>query len=193
VSSNGFYRKKQEKCSVRYFLIIPVVSIIHSATKDLYSAHWLISERRDIFSITHATGTYAGLLEETARLNDKGNPMRNPVSEGGGVRANVLENGEVNTTYIDAQDYWKDVLTVNEASIYDGSFIKLREIRLGYTFSKRFFARVPIQSLSLSLVGRNVAILHRNTPHFDPETTLGTGNVQGIESAQLPSTRSLGF
>lgn len=147
-----------------------------------------------IYSVTSATGGYAGLLAKTAGLNDKGVPQRDPVNAGGGVRADgVLESGEPNNTYIDAQAYWKDMDMVNEANIFDGSFIKLREVRFGYTFPKRLFGKLPIQKLTLSFVGRNLAVLLRNTDIFDPETTLGSGNIQGIESAQLPSARSLGF
>ncbi|PWJ55246.1 TonB-linked SusC/RagA family outer membrane protein [Dyadobacter jejuensis] len=147
-----------------------------------------------IYSVTNATGTYAGLLAVTAGNNDKGNLQRSPVSEGGGWRADgVLESGEPNTTYIDAQNYWKDIRNINEASVFDGSFIKLREVRVGYRVPKRWISKTPFQNLSLSLVGRNLAVFLRNTDLFDPETTLGSGNIQGIESAQLPSVRSLGF
>ncbi|MDQ3291891.1 MAG: SusC/RagA family TonB-linked outer membrane protein, partial [Bacteroidota bacterium] len=146
-----------------------------------------------VYSITSETGTYAGLLEETTGLNDKGNPVRDAVADGGGIRLEgVTESGERNNIYINAASYWKDS-NIDEMHIFDASFIKLREIRLGYTFPKKFFAKLPLQNLSFSLVGRNLAVLMRHTPHFDPETTLGSGNVQGIESAQLPSVRSFGF
>ena len=44
-----------------------------------------------------------------------------------------------------------------------------------------------------SVIGRNLAILLKNTDHFDPEMSLGSGNAQGIESGAYPTTRSIGF
>jgi hypothetical protein len=42
-------------------------------------------------------------------------------------------------------------------------------------------------------VGRNLAILHKNTPGFDPESSIGTGfSDQGREAFSFPQTRSVG-
>ena len=148
----------------------------------------------DLFVGTRAVGVYAGLLEESVGLNDKGNPVRSPVSEGGGIRAEgVLENGEENTKYVEGVDFLKDVSGIDEYSMYDASFIKLRELRLGYVFPKKLYENLPVNSIALSLVGRNLALLYTKVPHVDPETTLGSGNIQGVENSQLPSTRSFGF
>ena len=45
---------------------------------------------------------------------------------------------------------------------------------------------------TLSLVGRNLAILYKKTDNFDPEQSLTNGAAQGIESIGLPRTRSYG-
>ena len=148
----------------------------------------------NLFVGTRAVGIYSGLLSETVGLNDQGVPMRNPVDEGGGIRADgVLESGQSNDQYVEAVDFWKDVSGIDEFSVFDASFIKLRELRFGYTFPARLFEDKLIRRVTLSLVGRNVALLYTKVPHVDPETTLGSGNVQGVENSQLPSTRSLGF
>ena len=148
----------------------------------------------DLFVGTRAVGAYAGLLSETVGPNDRGVPMRNPVDEGGGTRAEgVLESGQENTQYVEAVDFWKDISGIDEFSVFDASFVKLRELRFGYTFPSRLFEDLLIRNVTLSLVGRNVALLYTRVPHVDPETTLGSGNVQGVENSQLPSTRSLGF
>jgi hypothetical protein len=76
-------------------------------------------------------------------------------------------------------------------SIFDASYIKLREIRLGYTFKN--LSNFPIKGISISVVGRNLAILYSTVPHIDPETSFTNGNVQGLEFGQLPSARSFGF
>nr|WKN39217.1 SusC/RagA family TonB-linked outer membrane protein [Tunicatimonas sp. TK19036] len=170
--------------------------IMNSFSYKGFSLSGLIDFQKggDLFVGTRAVGVYAGLLSETVGMNDRGVPMRNPVDENGGIRAEgVLESGQENTQYVEAVDFLKDVSGIDEYSIFDASFIKLRELRFGYTFPRRFFESTPIQSVSFSLVGRNLALLYTKVPHVDPETTLGSGNVQGVENSQLPSTRSLGF
>ncbi|MDF9801158.1 TonB-linked SusC/RagA family outer membrane protein [Catalinimonas alkaloidigena] len=148
----------------------------------------------DLFVGTRSVGVYAGLLEETVGLNDLGNPMRSPVDEGGGVRAEgILESGEQNQQYVEAVDYFKDITGIDEYSVFDASFIKLRELRFGWALPQRMLENMPISGVSFSLVGRNLALLYSKVPHVDPETTLGSGNVQGLENSQLPSTRSVGF
>ncbi|MFH5832250.1 SusC/RagA family TonB-linked outer membrane protein [Halalkalibaculum sp. DA384] len=146
----------------------------------------------DIFSVTSATGIYAGLLEETVGFNDKGNPIRDPVSEGGGIKLEgVKQNGQANDVYVEAIDYFKNMFEGQH--IYDASFIKLREVTINYTLPQRLLENLPMRDLSVGLVGRNLLILHKNIPHVDPETAMGSGNIQGYESAQLPTPRSIGF
>ncbi|HOZ16174.1 MAG TPA: hypothetical protein PK784_15455, partial [Tenuifilaceae bacterium] len=70
-------------------------------------------------------------------------------------------------------------------------FIKLREVRLGYTFQK--LGNTGIKDLTFALVGRNLALLYAKVPHVDPETAFSNSNVQGLEFGQLPSARSIGF
>lgn len=85
--------------------------------------------------------------------------------------------------WVSPMDHW----THNSASsaaryIYDASYIKLREVSVGYNFSPQWFRATPIKDARLSLVGRNVAILFQNTPKgMDPQATSTTGNAQGFE------------
>jgi hypothetical protein len=46
--------------------------------------------------------------------------------------------------------------------------------------------------VDLSLVGRNLWIIHKNTPHFDPEFSFTSGNQQGIENSSYPTVRTFG-
>jgi len=71
--------------------------------------------------------------------------------------------------------------------IFDASFVKLRELSLGYNFSPDFLSRTHIKSARISLTGRNLFILHANTPvGLDPEASFTSGNGQGIENGSLP-------
>ena len=81
-----------------------------------------------------------------------------------------------------------------EASTFDATYVKLRELSLGYTFPTSAVEKLGIASLKLSIVGRNL-LLFTDVPTIDPETfSIRNGIfVNGFESQQLPSTRSLGF
>jgi iron complex outermembrane receptor protein len=50
------------------------------------------------------------------------------------------------------------------------------------------------QSLSLSLIGRDLFYLFTKLPdRINPESLVGTSNVQGIQFGGLPGVRSYGF
>ncbi len=139
----------------------------------------------DLYSMTTTWGRYAGALEETLIGR-----------EGGIVGEGVMPVGDgyaTNTVVADCEQFNKASYTSDIAysSVFDASYIKLREIRLGYTFKK--IGNLPIKDLNISAVGRNLAILSTNVPHIDPETAFSSGNVQGLEFGQLPSARSIGF
>ncbi|WP_297096764.1 SusC/RagA family TonB-linked outer membrane protein [uncultured Draconibacterium sp.] len=147
-----------------------------------------------LYSVTNRYGEYSGLLASTAGDNAKGNPMRDPVSEGGGMLAEgVHEDGTPNEVYIEAVDYWKAMRNYRENYLYDASFIKLREVKIGYSLPSSLFANTFINGVNVALVGRNLAILHKNIPNVDPESAYGSGNIQGFENGQHPSTRTVGF
>ena len=80
-----------------------------------------------------------------------------------------------------------------EGVIYDASFVKLREARIGYTIPNRLMGNSSLRDLSISVVGRNLA-LWTKVPHIDPETSSTSGGtvIPGVESVALPSTRSWG-
>ncbi len=115
-----------------------------------------------------------------------------------GVVRNADGSFTPNTRLVDPEAYWRRISTQNgavaEAFVYSGTFVKLREVTLGYTFTKQQLKSLPFTAVSLSLVGRNLALLVSSLPGFDPDvSSYNTTNVQGIESAAFPSTRSLGF
>jgi TonB-linked SusC/RagA family outer membrane protein len=80
----------------------------------------------------------------------------------------------------------------HESAIFDATYVKLREVSLGYSFSPSLLKKVKIQSAKLSLVGRNVWMIFKNTPHIDPEIDAKGGNQQGFGYGELPSSRSIG-
>jgi hypothetical protein len=98
-----------------------------------------------------------------------------------------------NDVVVSAEEYNKAAYNSNIAysSIFDASFIKLREVRFSYTFPT--LGNTAIKDLTIAIVGRNLALLYAKVPHIDPETAFSNSNVQGLEFGQLPSARSIGF
>jgi len=82
---------------------------------------------------------------------------------------------------------------VAEGSVFDGSYIKFRQLELGYMFPDNLWGNFPLKGLRISIVGRNLAFLYKTVPHIDPETSFTNGNAQGMEFGQLPTSRSIGF
>ncbi|BAV94425.1 SusC/RagA family TonB-linked outer membrane protein [Ichthyobacterium seriolicida] len=147
----------------------------------------------DIYSLDMWYGMGTGLYEETDFLNDKGNPVRNKIADGGGyINPGVNEDGAKNETRLEVVDgtFGYGALP-HKAFVYDASYIKLREVSLSY--------KLPVDNIkflkgvTLGIVGSNLWILHKNLPHADPESALGAGNVQGISIGSLPVFRELAF
>ncbi|MFQ5568940.1 MAG: SusC/RagA family TonB-linked outer membrane protein, partial [Rhodothermales bacterium] len=114
--------------------------------------------------------------------------------EGNGVTMEVFEAGTPNTTNVFPQDYYGRIVSqIAEAFIYDASYVKLRQVQVSYRLPSRWLRRSPIKLATISLVGRNLWIIHKNTPNIDPESNLNVGNAQGTELAGVPQTRSIGF
>ncbi len=152
----------------------------------------------DIFSLDQWYGQGTGLYPITAGLNKKGNPKRDPVSEGGGVLLpGVNPDGTPNTTYTNAFNVlsaYGFVFNPTQAYIYDGSFIKLREVGLTYSLPSSFLESLGgINRASISVTGRNLWIIHKNLPFADPEASLTSGNVQGYSGGNLPAIRNVTF
>lgn len=122
----------------------------------------------------------------------------NNVRETGMVLDAVKQDGTPNTTRVSAQDYFGGAWMWNnhEYSILDGTYIKLREIVIGYNINVKKIQW--LQKLNVSAFARNVAILYRDnsTKQFglDPEVGLGGGDFGvGFENFQVPTTRNFGF
>ncbi|MCW2263151.1 MULTISPECIES: SusC/RagA family TonB-linked outer membrane protein [Sphingobacterium] len=115
--------------------------------------------------------------------------------EGKIVGKGVNLSGTANTTAVDAETYWKYVVdqSFTEEFVYDAGFVKLREISFGYRLPSSFLSKTPFRSASLSLVGRNLWTIHKNTPNIDPESAYNTSNAQGLELNGYPMTRNVGF
>ena len=82
----------------------------------------------------------------------------------------------------------------NEGSIFDASFVKLREAAITFALPTALLDRVSfLRAASISVIGRNLAMLYSNHSQVDPEFNVLGGNLQGALSyTTIPSTRSFG-
>jgi len=112
------------------------------------------------------------------------------------VGVGVDVNSNINTGSAKVEDYYSVVRSqhIIEPVIYNAGYWKLRQITVGYDFTKFLGSKSPIKSLRLSFVANNVLMLKKWLPNTDPENFSYTSdNVVGLESPSVPSTRSLGF
>lgn len=155
-----------------------------------------IQKGGDVFSLDTWYGYATGLYDFTAGTNHLGNPVRDPLSAGGGViLPGVNANGDTNTTVADATTYvnpWGYGRTPNAAHVYDASFVKLREVTFGYKLPSKISESLMLQNLTFSIIGRNLWIIDKNTPYSDPEAGLSAGNIQGYQSGAYPAVREIG-
>lgn len=100
-------------------------------------------------------------------------------------------------SWVSASDYWMGGTDANARYfLYDTSFIKLREVSVGYNFPRSMLSKLGnfIQSMKISFVGRNLGYIHKNTPKgVDPEASSSLGVIQGIERGFNLPTASYGF
>jgi TonB-linked SusC/RagA family outer membrane protein len=100
--------------------------------------------------------------------------------------------GQANTINVTSEQYFQSLWLINQAYTYDDSYVKLREVRVGYDLPTSLASRFNAQTINVALVGRNLWT-HSNVPNIDPEFTYNTGNAQGLEYAPLPTNRSIGI
>ncbi|MBC8601836.1 SusC/RagA family TonB-linked outer membrane protein [Parabacteroides acidifaciens] len=154
----------------------------------------------EIASATNMFGEGSGLLTSTVGLNDKGNPIRNSVADGGGVRMDgVVDNGDGTyrpvTAYVDANYYYQSRKSlIWEDYVYDASYLKMRELSVTYDVPTAFLDKTKsgIKKASLSFVAQNPWLIYSGVPNIDPSES-GGATYNYIEGGQAASTRSFGL
>nr|WP_121271839.1 SusC/RagA family TonB-linked outer membrane protein [Pedobacter schmidteae] len=92
-----------------------------------------------------------------------------------------------NTTGVNYIDWVFATYTnsIDEAVLYDRTFVKLREVTLSYQMPASMLKKTPFKGMSLSVVGRNL-MLWSKVPYMDPESYIN------FDLAE-PTTRNIGF
>ncbi len=162
------------------------------------------------YSVSHMWGHYAGIWGPTAAVNDQGNEIRSPVSEGGGIRLDgvtgdivfnedgtyTVSNTAPNETYVSGQGWsnrhYHGFGFPSAQSVFDADYVKVRELALGYNINMA--RNAFIRSLRVSAYGRNLWTFGLDYKGLDPEVAVnGSGNIQGIEGGFMPTSRIFGF
>lgn len=154
------------------------------------------------YSETRNFSTGSGLTQETIGVNDKGHDWRDypgtyTLAGGntgnGGIRIpGVFANGQENNRYIPARAYWYTARQRDARNVLlDASYVKLREVRLGYSFPQSVLRAVKYaKSANLGFIVSNAWLIWANTKKYgvDPSEL----EVFYREGGQLSSTRQIG-
>jgi hypothetical protein len=163
-----------------------------------------IHQGGDVYSLDMDYGSYSGLYPRTAGFNAQGNPVRSPLSQGGGLLLKaVTPDGKPNETKIDESNLdfgaWSFGSIgngeANRQFVYSATYVKLREAAITWSLPKRAIAKLgALQGLDFSLSGRNLWIIHKDLPYADPEQGQAAGNGSvGFQNGAYPTVRTVSF
>jgi len=150
-----------------------------------------------IMSVSEGMATSVGTSERT--LN------RGEYKEISGVKdyymvvPGVKEGGSINDIPVSAQAYYSTIGIYKsqkgyaEEFIHSASYIKLKELSLGYSFPQRMLKKTPFTALKLSFVARNLCFLMKHTPGNPDGGYDTTMFSQALDFAAVPYTRTFGF
>jgi TonB-linked SusC/RagA family outer membrane protein len=167
-------------------------------------SRWILGENNEEIFYNQLNRDHTNVPGATHGLGPNDNGVRVPYFDSERVKGTQHPNAHYDPEFvhesvaglpsyanISPHNYWTDDCGKNpRLFLYDASFIKLREVSVGYNCPKKWLNRIGfIRSLKISAVGRNLAILYQKTPQgLDPEATTSMGNGQGVENGfNLPS------
>lgn len=107
----------------------------------------------------------------------------------------TLTGAQNNVAIFPVDPYWGYLRSqgMMEDVIYNGGYWKLRQITIGYDFTKFVPAKWPIKGIRLSAVANNVLIIKKWVDNIDPESFgYSSDNLIGLESTGVPTTRGIG-
>src|SRR5699024_23870 len=98
---------------------------------------------------------------------------------------------------VPAYDYWNQVMgtEIYEKWLTNESYVKLSEVKLGYTFSNKILGNVPIQSVQISLYARDPVMIWQAAPKgINPsELASGSQDITWTETGALNTVRTFGI
>ena len=110
----------------------------------------------------------------------------------------VASTGEKNTRIIPAGYYYNQTYTQPEQltyrhSVFDNSYVKLRELTIGYQFPEKLISKLGMTRLSVSVFGRNLFYFYKALKNYDAESSVGTSWAsQAVVGGSTTATRNFG-
>jgi TonB-linked SusC/RagA family outer membrane protein len=150
------------------------------------------------FSWSKMLAVKSGQAAETAGLNDKGNNVRDPLANGGGVKVSGVSqsSGRDTTAYVDARSYFRNTLgtKIYEEWLFDASYIKLREVSIGYNLDQKLLGKTPIKAARVALIARNPWMIWQKAPKgLEPsELSYNSGSISWLEKGEFQTVHSYG-
>lgn len=139
----------------------------------------------DFISMTDADASFYGTSERTLAGRD-----------GMVVDGILASTGQPNTIQVSAEDYWGSVGGSNgvaEEFMYSGTYVKMREMSLGWSLPKKWLVPIKLQQVKLSFVARDLFYFYKDAP-LNPEAAMSYADYfQAFEYGSMPPTRSFGF
>lgn len=143
-----------------------------------------------LYSGTDASLDAAGVSTRTLKYRKNGVTL-NAVTNVGTPENPVWKK---NTAHISGQQYWGAVAGIASNYVYNQTNIMLRQLSLSYTLPRRILKNTCLHSISVSIIGSNLAFLYKEMQNFDPMSSYSTSNfAQGMLYFTPPTTRSIGF
>jgi TonB-linked SusC/RagA family outer membrane protein len=146
----------------------------------------------DLFTGTNMSAYGNGLHKATLEGRESGLTIEG-VNEEGTPQTWNIPGSSSDPAEVIVQNYYGRYNDITEYFVQDASYVKLRQLVLSYNFPQSVIGDTPINSLSLSFVGRNLWLIHSSIENIDPESTYNTSNGQGLEWFGVPQTRQYGF
>ena len=108
----------------------------------------------------------------------------------------VTESGKPNTVGVSAEDYWSTIAGptgIIEEFLHKGTYVKMRELSLGYNLPSLWLRKTPLKAVKVSLVGRDLFYFYKDAP-VNPEGAFSRSDyAQAFELGAMPPTRTFGF
>lgn len=149
-----------------------------------------------LVSWTNMWGTGSGVLASTAKVNNRGVNEREPVAVGGGVYLEGVDpDGNPLSGYVDAYNYYHYMAYYNcDNWVYDKTYVKLRELSLGYDVPHKVLKSLGIglTKASVAFVATNPWLIYSACPNIDPSEIAGV-EYNYLEGGQAVSTRTFGI
>ncbi|MBU8971293.1 MULTISPECIES: SusC/RagA family TonB-linked outer membrane protein [Bacteroides] len=145
--------------------------------------------------------------------NASGTPVQVDPSSGAGPNGEIIyhdgiilpgvvaSTGEKNTRIIPAGYYYNQTynwgtqpeqLTYRH-SVFDNTYVKLRELTIGYQFPEKLTAKLGMTRLSVSIFGRNLFYFYKALKNYDAESSVGTSWAsQAVVGGSTTATRNFG-